>query len=139
MKERWRPSGESWKAASCELRKKSSSGMRRTAVSAAEKLLAVFIFCVLLFYGGSNKSDTLLEFQCYTVVVAIVGCGASIVAHFARKVRATDMQRKSGHDIVEFSARAWPPQNSSPSLCEQSELQCFASNLRHISVGSKTA
>ena len=26
--------------------------------------------------------------------------------------------------------RAWPPQSSPPSLCEQSELQCFASNLR---------
>ena len=32
-----------------------------------------------------------------------------------------------GHDFVEFSARAWPPQYSPPSLCEQSELQCFAS------------
>ena len=34
-----------------------------------------------------------------------------------------------GHNFVEFSARAWPPQPSPPSLCEQSELQCFASGL----------
>ena len=35
-----------------------------------------------------------------------------------------------GHDFVGFSARAGPPQYSSPSLCEQSELQCFAPELR---------
>ena len=34
-----------------------------------------------------------------------------------------------GHNFVEFSARAWPPHPSPPSLCEQSELQCFASGL----------
>ena len=34
-----------------------------------------------------------------------------------------------GHNFVEFSARTWPPQPSPPSLCEQSELQCFASGL----------
>ena len=38
-----------------------------------------------------------------------------------------------GHYFVGFSARAWPPQYSSPSLCEQSELQCFASALRQMS------
>ena len=38
-----------------------------------------------------------------------------------------------GHYFVEFSARAWPPQYSPPSLCEQSELQCFASDLRQMS------
>ena len=41
-----------------------------------------------------------------------------------------NMASASGHDFVGFSARAWPPQYSSPSLCEQSELQCFASDLR---------
>ena len=38
-----------------------------------------------------------------------------------------------GHYFVGFSARAWPPQYSFPSLCEQSELQCFASALRQMS------
>ena len=37
------------------------------------------------------------------------------------------------HDFVGLSARAWPPQYSPPSLCEQSELQCFASDLRQMS------
>ena len=37
------------------------------------------------------------------------------------------------HDFVGFSARAWPPQYSPPSLCEQSELQCFASDLCQMS------
>ena len=37
-----------------------------------------------------------------------------------------------GYVLVEFSARAWPPQCSPPSLCEQSELQCFASDLRRM-------
>ena len=41
-----------------------------------------------------------------------------------------NMASASGHDFVGFSARAWPPQYSSPSLCEQSELQCCASDLR---------
>ena len=36
------------------------------------------------------------------------------------------------HNLVGFSAHAWPPQYSSPSLCEQSELQCFASNLHRM-------
>ena len=40
------------------------------------------------------------------------------------------MASASGHDFVGILARAWPPQYSSPSLCEQSELQCFASDLR---------
>ena len=31
-----------------------------------------------------------------------------MVAHFARKARATDMWRSLGHDLVEFSARACP-------------------------------
>ena len=35
-----------------------------------------------------------------------------------------------GHDFVGFSAHAGPPQYSPPSLCEQSELQCFAPELR---------
>ena len=43
-----------------------------------------------------------------------------------------NMASASGHDFVGFSARAWPPQYSSPSLCEQSELQCFASDLRRM-------
>ena len=38
-----------------------------------------------------------------------------------------------GHYFVGFSARAWPPQYSFPSLCEQSELQCFAPNFRCMS------
>ena len=37
-----------------------------------------------------------------------------------------NMVSVTGHDLVGFSARAWPPQYSFPSLCEQSELQCFA-------------
>ena len=41
-----------------------------------------------------------------------------------------NMASALGHDFVGFLARAWPPQSSSPSLCEQSELQCFASGLR---------
>mgnify|MGYP004536180959 FL=1 len=41
------------------------------------------------------------------------------------------------HDFVVFSARVWPPQYSSPSLCEQSELQCFAPELRHTLLFSK--
>ena len=47
--------------------------------------------------------------------------------HIANMVSVT------GHDLVGFSARAWPPQYSFPSLCEQSELQCFASALRQMS------
>ena len=31
-----------------------------------------------------------------------------------------------GLELAGPSARAWPPQYSFPSLCEQSELQCFA-------------
>ena len=31
-----------------------------------------------------------------------------------------------GLELAGPSARAWPPQKSPPSLCEQSELQCFA-------------
>ena len=38
-----------------------------------------------------------------------------------------------GHNFVGFSARAWSPQYSLPSLCEQSELQCFAPGLRQKS------
>ena len=44
-----------------------------------------------------------------------------------------NMTSAFGHDFVGFSARAWPPQYSSPSLCEQSELQCFAPGLRQMS------
>ena len=36
------------------------------------------------------------------------------------------------HDFVGFLARVWPPQYSSPSLCEQSELQCCASDLHRM-------
>ena len=36
-----------------------------------------------------------------------------------------NMVSASEHDFVGFLARAWPPQYSSPSLCEQSELQCW--------------
>ena len=43
------------------------------------------------------------------------------------------------HDFVGFSARAGPPQYSSPSLCEQSELQCFAPGLRRTLFFSKNA
>ena len=38
-----------------------------------------------------------------------------------------------GHYFVGFSARACPPQYSPPSLCSQSELQCFASYLCQMS------
>ena len=44
-----------------------------------------------------------------------------------------NMTSALGHDFVGFSARAWPPQYSLPSLCEQSELQCFASDLCQMS------
>ena len=44
-----------------------------------------------------------------------------------------NMTSAFGHDFVGFSARAWPPQYSSLSLCEQSELQCFAPGLRQMS------
>ena len=44
-----------------------------------------------------------------------------------------NMTSALGHDFVGFSARAWPPQYSPPSLCEQSELQCFAPGLRQMS------
>ena len=43
-----------------------------------------------------------------------------------------NMTSALGHDFVGFSARAWPPQYSPPSLCEQSELQCFAPGLRQM-------
>ena len=46
--------------------------------------------------------------------------GASTVAHFARKVRATNTSRK-----MFVVAPRRPPKKSSPSLCEQSELQCW--------------
>ena len=45
----------------------------------------------------------------------------------------TNMVSTLGHYFVGFSARAWPPQYSSPSLCKQSELQCFASAFRRMS------
>ena len=47
--------------------------------------------------------------------------------HVANRVSAL------GHNFVGFSARAWSPQHSPPSLCEQSELQCFAPGLRQMS------
>ena len=37
-----------------------------------------------------------------------------------------------GLELAGLSARAWPPKKSPPSLCEQSELQCFASDLRRM-------
>ena len=44
-----------------------------------------------------------------------------------------NMTSALGHDFVGILARAWPLQYSSPSLCEQSELQCFAPGLRQMS------
>ena len=44
-----------------------------------------------------------------------------------------NMASALGHNFVGFSARAWSPQYSPPSLCEQSELQCFAPGLRQMS------
>ena len=41
-----------------------------------------------------------------------------------------NMANALGQDFVGYSARACSPRYSSPSLCEQSELQCFASVLR---------
>ena len=41
-----------------------------------------------------------------------------------------NMTKSLGHNFVVILDRACPPQTSSPSLCEQSELQCFASGLR---------
>ena len=48
-----------------------------------------------------------------------------------------NMVNALGYDFVGLSARAWPPQYSSPSLCEQSELQCFAPKLRRTLLFSK--
>jgi len=50
-----------------------------------------------------------------------------------------NMTNALGHDFVVFSTRAWPPQYSPPSLCEQSELQCFAPGLRRTLLFSKNA
>ena len=50
-----------------------------------------------------------------------------------------NMTNALGHNFVGFSARAGPPQYSSPSLCEQSELQCFAPGLRRTLLFSKNA
>ena len=50
-----------------------------------------------------------------------------------------NMTNALGHDFVGFSALAWPPQYSSPSLCEQSELQCCAPGLRRTLLFSKNA
>ena len=44
-----------------------------------------------------------------------------------------NMTSALGHYFVGFSARAWPSQYSLPSLCEQSELQCFASHQYRLS------
>ena len=44
-----------------------------------------------------------------------------------------NMANALGHNFVGFSARAWSSQYSPPSLCEQSELQCFAPVLRQMS------
>ena len=63
------------------------------------------------------------------------GCGDSIVAHFARKVRGGEgwgdstvahFARKVRGAKVAAIALAIFATCSSPSLCEQSELQCFA-------------
>ena len=43
-----------------------------------------------------------------------------------------NMAALQGHALVGFSAHVCPLQHSSPSLCKQSELQCFASELRHM-------
>ena len=45
-----------------------------------------------------------------------------------------NMTSALGHNLVGFSAHAGPPQYLPPSLCEQSELQCFAPGLRQMSV-----
>ena len=50
-----------------------------------------------------------------------------------------NMTNALGHNFVGFSARAGPPQYSSPSLCEQSELQCFAPGLRRTLLFNKNA
>ena len=50
-----------------------------------------------------------------------------------------NMTNALGHYFVGFSVHAWPPQYSSPSLCEQSELQCFAPGLRRTLLFSKNA
>jgi hypothetical protein len=44
-----------------------------------------------------------------------------------------NMTSALGHDFIGFLAHTWLPQYSPPSLCEQSELQCFAPGLRRIS------
>ena len=49
-----------------------------------------------------------------------------------------NMTNALGHDFVGFSARA-APQPSSPSLCKQSELQCYRRNLRPPHFASKVS
>ena len=48
-----------------------------------------------------------------------------------------NMTNALGHNFVGFSARGWAAQYSPPSLCEQSELQCFAPELRCTLLFSK--
>ena len=59
--------------------------------------------------------------------------GSSLCSQSEGHEHVANMTSVLGHDFVGYSARAWPPQYSLPSLCEQSELQCFASDLRQMS------
>ena len=59
--------------------------------------------------------------------------GSSLCSQSEGHEHVANMTSALGHDFVGFSARAWPPQYSPPSLCEQSELQCFASYLCQMS------
>ena len=59
--------------------------------------------------------------------------GSSLCSQSEGHDHVANMTSALGYDFVGFSTRAWPPQYSLPSLCEQSELQCFASDLRQMS------
>ena len=62
------------------------------------------------------------------------GCGASTVAHFARKVRGTILWAAfAAQPQTFFATYPWP------SLCEQSELQCYRPNLRPPHFASKVS
>ena len=84
-------------------------------------------FCI------SKVSDSALATEIYTDphnrLLRRQHC-SSLCSQSEGHEHVANMGSASGHDFVGISARAWPPQYSSPSLCEQSELQCFALGLR---------
>ena len=91
---------------------------------------------------AQNRTETFLDFEHQ------LPCSGDLCSHnrLLRRQHCSSLCSQSeghehvanmtsvlGHNFVGFSTRAWPPQYSFPSLCEQSELQCFASALRQMS------